>query len=132
MSADYLVCAVPTTILRDIACDPPLPSEQREAIARLKYGCATRTILQFEHRFWHQREKLKAFGTDLPIGAVWEGNEEQPGPHGILSLLAGGSASVETQQLIAQGGVDRIVQQLAWLGAEDMPVLASQGNLMGR
>ncbi|MDQ6734891.1 MAG: FAD-dependent oxidoreductase [Nitrospirota bacterium] len=126
MSADYLVCAVPATMLRDIACDPPLPSEQREAIVRLKYGRATRTLLQFERRFWHQRERLKAFGTDLPIGAVWEGNEEQPGPHGILSLLAGGSASVETQRLIANGGVERVAQQLAWLGVADMPVLASR------
>jgi monoamine oxidase len=126
MTADYLVCAVPATMLRDMACDPPLPPEQREAIVRLKYGKATRTVLQFEHRFWHQREKLKAFGTDLPIGAVWEGNEEQPGPHGILSLLAGGSASVETQRLIANGGVERLTQQLAWLGAGDMPVLASR------
>ena len=126
MSADYLVCAVPATMLRDIPCNPPLPSEQREAIVRLQYGRATRTILQFERRFWHQRGKLKAFGTDLPIGAVWEGNEEQPGPHGILSLLAGGSASVETRQLIANGGVQQLTQQLAWLGASDRPVLASR------
>jgi len=126
MSADYVVCAVPATMLRDIACIPPLPPEQREAIRRLKYGRATRTILQFERRFWLQHAKRKAFGTDLPIGAVWEGNEEQPGPHGILSLLAGGSASVETRQLIANGGVQQLTQQLAWLGAGDMPVLASR------
>ncbi|HKN85242.1 MAG TPA: NAD(P)/FAD-dependent oxidoreductase [Nitrospiraceae bacterium] len=126
MSADYLVCAVPATTLQDIVCDPPLPPGQREAIVRLKYGRATRTILQFERRFWDQHGKLKAFGTDLPIGAVWEGNEEQPGPHGILSLLAGGSASVETRQLITNGGVQQLTRQLAWLGADHMPVLASR------
>ena len=54
MSADYLVCAVPATTLRDIACDPPLPAEQNAAILRLKYGRATRTVLQFERRFWHR------------------------------------------------------------------------------
>ena len=126
LSADYLVCAVPATMLRSIVCDPPLPPEQREAIRRLKYGRATRTILQFECRFWSQHSTLKAFGTNLPIGAVWEGNEEQPGPHGLLSLLAGGSASVETQQLIANGGVQSLTQQLDWLGADDRPVLASR------
>jgi len=126
MRADYVVCAVPATMLQDMACNPPLPPEQREAIRRLKYGRATRTLLQFEHRFWHRHSKLKAFGTDLPIGAVWEGNEEQPGPHGILSLLAGGSASGETRQLIADGGVQSLTQQLAWLGADDRPVLASR------
>ena len=126
MTADYLVCAIPATMLRDIPCDPPLPPEQREAVLRLKYGRATRTVLQFERRFWHQRGRLKAFGTDLPIGAVWDGNEEQPGPYGLLSLLAGGSASVETQHLIAHGGVDRLVRALEWLGADESPVRASR------
>ena len=126
MTADYLVCAIPATMLRDIACDPPLPAEQREAILRLKYGRATRTVLQFERRFWQQRGRLKAYGTDLPIGAVWDGNEEQPGPYGLLSLLAGGSASVETQALLAHGGIDRLVRELEWLGAREMPVRASR------
>ena len=125
LSADYLVCALPATTLRDIVLDPPLPPEQREAIVRLKYGPATRTILQFERRLWHQGVKRKAFGTDLPIGAVWDGNEEQPGPHGILSLLAGGSASGETRQLLANG-VQRLTRQLGWLGVGDLPVLASR------
>jgi monoamine oxidase len=105
MSADYLVCAVPATTLRDIACDPPLLPEQQAAIFRLKYGRATRTVLQFERRFWHRCGRLKAFGTNLPTGAVWDGNEEQSGNQGILSLLAGGSAIVETQQIIAHEGV---------------------------
>jgi monoamine oxidase len=126
MAADYLICAIPATTLRHIACDPPLPPEQHEAIQRLAYGQATRTVLQFERRFWRRPERPNAFGTDLPIGAVWEGNEEQPGQEGILSLLAGGSASLETQKIIADGGVESLTKELAWLGARDMPVLASR------
>ena len=126
MSADYLVCAVPATTLRDIACDPPLPPEQQEAVLRLHYGQATRTILQFERRCWQHSGTLRAYGSDLPIGAVWDGNEEQSGHHGILSLLAGGSASAETQQIIAHEGVEGLVRQLVWLGVHDMPVLASR------
>ena len=83
-------------------------------------------MLQFERRFWHRCGRLKAYGTDLPIGAVWDGNEEQSGNQGILSLLAGGSASVETQQIIAHEGVEGLVRQLEWLGVNDMPVLASR------
>ena len=126
MRADYLVCAVPATTLQDIAWDPPLPPEQQEAVLRLNYGQATRTILQFERRFWQHPGKLKAYGTDLPIGAVWDGNEEQFGDQGILSLLAGGSASIATQQIIAHEGVEGLVRQLEWLGIYDMPVLASR------
>ncbi|MEP6887940.1 MAG: NAD(P)/FAD-dependent oxidoreductase [Nitrospirales bacterium] len=126
MSADYLVCAVPATVLRDIVCDPPLPPEQEQAVLRLNYGPATRTMLQFERRFWRHSGKRRAYGTDLPIGAVWDGNEEQSGNEGILSLLAGGSASVETQQIIAHEGVEGLVRQLEWLGVNQLPVLSSR------
>jgi monoamine oxidase len=126
MRADYLVCALPATTLQDIACDPPLPPEQQEAVVRLKYGRATRTILQFERRFWQHPGALRAYGTDLPIGAVWDGNEDQSGGQGILSLLAGGSASVETRQIVAQEGVDGLVRHLEWLQGHDMRVLASR------
>jgi monoamine oxidase len=122
MNADYLVCAVPATALRNILCDPPLPPDQQEAVVRLRYGQATRTILQFERRLWQHSGKLRAYGTDLPVGAVWDGNEEQSGHQGILSLLAGGSASVETQQIFAHEGVEGLMRQLEWLGIQDTPL----------
>lgn len=126
MIADFLILALPTTILPTIAFDPPLPRLQRDAIARLKYGRATKTLLQFKRRFWRGRRRPRAYATDLPIGAIWEGNEEQPGREGILALLAGGSASVETQKLVAKRGVKGLVRALDWLGAAGIPLLGSQ------
>lgn len=124
MVADYVILAVPATTLRPIIFEPPLPPVQREAIRRLHYGRATKTLLQFKRRFWRRRGRPRAYGTDLPIGAVWEGNEEQPGREGILTLLAGGSASVETKELVAGSGVEGLVRSLEWLGAKGIPVLA--------
>jgi len=124
LHADYLVCALPASTLRDIRIDPPLPSEQREAIDRLKYGSATKTLLQFERAVWRRIGKQRAYGTDLPIGAVWDGNEEQPGPAGILTLLAGGTASAATRALLARHGVDGLVRELEWLGTARTPLLA--------
>lgn len=116
LHADYVVCTLPACTLRDIRIDPPLPSQQREAIARLKYGPATKTSLQFEDATWRRIGKRRAYGTDLPIGAVWDGNEEQEGPAGILTLLAGGSASAATRELLSRRGVEGIVRELDWLG----------------
>jgi monoamine oxidase len=113
--ADFLVVALPATTLRDVVFDQPLPEVQRHAIGQLSYGCATRVLLQFERRFWNKSGRPNAFGSDQPHGAVWDGNEQQSGRAGILSLLAGGRASREINALMADGP-DALVSRLDWLG----------------
>ncbi len=119
IAADYLVMALPASTLREVAFRPALPEDQQRAIATLKYGRATRMILQFERAYWRKAgantRRPRAFGTDLPTGAVWDGAEDQRGP-GVLSLLAGGRASSELQQIIANGGEAAVLEHLAWLG----------------
>ncbi|HJU03897.1 MAG TPA: NAD(P)/FAD-dependent oxidoreductase [Nitrospiraceae bacterium] len=126
LTAEYVIFAVPASTLRAVHFSPALPPLQHEAIARLKYGPATRTLLQFNHRFWKRRGCPKAFGTALPLGAIWDGNEEQRGRAGILSLLAGGAASTETQMLIAKHGAEGLARSLDWLGARGVPLIASR------
>ena len=125
VTRDYLVCALPATMLRRIPVTPALPAPQHEAIARLKYGRATKTLLQFSRRFWRAPGRPRAFGSALPIGAAWEGNEEQRGTAGILSLLAGGGASVATQAIVAKGGIAELTASLDWLGAGRASLLRS-------
>ena len=79
IAADYFVCALPACTARDVFFDPALPEPQHDAIAHLRYGCATRLLLQFDRRFWKKPGRPIAFGSDLPTGAVWDGNEQQRG-----------------------------------------------------
>ena len=46
---------------------------------------------------------------------MWDGNEEQRGKHGILTLMAGGRASMETREMLAAGGATRLIDQMSWL-----------------
>ena len=117
MTCDYVVLTLPASVLRRVPITPALPAQQHDAIARLKYGRATKTLLQFSSRFWRAVGRPRAFGSDLPFGAVWDGNEEQRGRAGILSLLAGGSASDATQALVAKDGMRALASQLDWLGS---------------
>lgn len=126
LSCDYLVMALPATLVRRIPMTPSLSARQHDAFAGLKYGAATRTLLQFSTRFWRAVGRPRAFGSALPFGALWDGNEEQRGREGILSLLAGGSASEATQQIVAKDGPRGIVRALEWLGAKSPDLLASQ------
>ena len=123
LDTDFVVSAMPASTLRDVVFFPALPEAQHEAIASLRYGCATRLLLQFETRFWRKIGRATAFGSDLPTGAVWDGNEQQRG-RGILSFLAGGRASAEIRDLL-RSGEDAVLKEIAWLG-EPSRLLASR------
>jgi monoamine oxidase len=126
LTADYVVLALPATTMRDVEVEPSLPERQREAVATLPYGAATRVLAQFDRRFWRAPGRARAFGTDLPIGAVWEGNEEQSGRAGILSFLAGGRASAQIQALLATEGARALAPRLEWMNPDRARLLASQ------
>jgi monoamine oxidase len=124
LHSDYLIFAMPATLLRRIPMTPALPAQQHEAIARLKYGRGTKTLMQFPRRFWRANGRPRAFGSPLPFGAVWEANEEQRGRAGILAVLAGGSASDQTAGILAKEGIAGIARALDWLGSKDEPIVA--------
>jgi monoamine oxidase len=125
IAGDFFICALPASTSREVRFDPPLPEPQHDAMAHLRYGCATRLLLQFERRFWRRRGRPNAFGSDLPVGAVWEGNEEQRGRRGILSFLAGGRASAEMQDILVREGERGVIARIGWLGAPSR-LLAAQ------
>ena len=124
LQVDYLVFALPATLLRRVPITPALPAQQHEAISSLAYGRGTKTLLQFSHRFWRSAGAPRAFGSPLPIGAGWEGNEDQRGKAGIFSLLAGGSASDATAAMFERDGIQGIVGALDWLGSSKAQLLA--------
>lgn len=124
ITADYLVFALPATLVRRIPINPALPAPQHEAIAALRYGRATKTLVQFSHRFWRAPGRPRGFGSPLPIGAFWEGNEEQRGRMGILACLAGGSASDATRDITSRDGIRALVAELDWLGAAKADTVA--------
>jgi monoamine oxidase len=126
LTCDYLVFAVPATVLRRIPISPALPQHQHDAFARLKYGRATKTLLQFSRRFWRVPGRPRAFGSSLPFGAVWDANEEQRGRAGILNLMSGGSASESVREAFAREGPDALVRSLEWLGARRAELVASR------
>jgi monoamine oxidase len=124
IEADAIVVTLPASTVREVVFEPGLPDAQQDAIRALRYGAATRLLLQFDRRFWRRIGRPSAFGTDGPLGAVWDGSEQQRGPRAILSLLAGGDASRELQALLGRGA-EAIVPRLRWLG-RPATLLASQ------
>jgi monoamine oxidase len=126
LPCDYLIFALPATQLRRIPITPALPAPQHEAISTVRYGRATKSLLQFSQRFWRMPGRPTAFGTPLPIGAVWDGTEDQRGRAGMLALLAGGSASDATRDIVDRDGVGALAHSLDWLGSNRATLIASR------
>ncbi len=115
IAADYVVLALPITLLRELVFNPPLPEGQDHAFHTLGVGPATKAVLRYASPWWRKPGLPRAFGTNLPIGAVWDVAEDQRGA-ALLTLLAGGRASAQLRQrLLSASGHRSIARQLAWL-----------------
>ncbi|MCC7124151.1 MAG: FAD-dependent oxidoreductase [Acidobacteria bacterium] len=124
IAADYALVTLPAPLIAECEWTPALPDFQHEAFTSLRYGAATKATLRFARPWWRRRGRPRAFGTNLPIGAVWDGGE---GQRGIAQLvfLAGGSASAALQTLLNGEGPDAVTAQLSWLGSPEPATLAA-------
>jgi monoamine oxidase len=122
--ADYCIVAIPPPLIGELGITPSLPPQQNEAIRTLKMGAATRLLLQFSRPFWRRRALASLYGSNQPIGAVWDGNEQQRGRAAILTCLAGGDASGQLQQALDREGPVGVASSLRWLGPPSRLVVA--------
>jgi monoamine oxidase len=126
VQGDYAIVTAPAPIAAEIHFVPALPDTQQSALARLQYGRATKTLLQFDRACWRRGKRPRAIATDLDIGAVWDGNEEQTGPHGMLVLLAAASASSAMKSVLSSGDIKPLLSCLKFFGIGRARLLASR------
>ncbi|HUE97264.1 MAG TPA: FAD-dependent oxidoreductase, partial [Longimicrobiaceae bacterium] len=84
MTGDYLICAVPFPVQKNIEVSPPFSVEKQRAIEELPYHSLSKIFLQSRTRFWAE-DGLDGFATtDLPVGSIWNMSYGRPGGRGIL------------------------------------------------
>ena len=112
LSADYLVCAVPFSVLRHIEISPRFSTEKQKAVEQLLYTSVARIYLQTRKRFWVDEGLSGGATTDLSNMMVFDGASNQPGTRGILeSYLAGPQA----RQVTAMKEAERVSSTLGWV-----------------
>ena len=87
LTGDYLVCAVPFTVQKNIEVSPAFSVEKQRAIEQLPYLSASKIFLQSRKRFWVGEGQSGFATTDLPISQVWDVTYRQPGTRGILQAF---------------------------------------------
>lgn len=110
VEADAVVVALPASTLSGVTITPALPDPQQRAIRTLRYGSATKLLVQMPRDPF--RGPARAFATNTALGAFWQG------PGKVLTFLGGGSTS-RTLRARADEGADAVVADLCWL--HDMP-----------
>jgi len=104
-TGDYLICAVPFTVQKNIEVSPAFSVEKQRAIEQLPYLSASKIFLQTKKRFW-VGEGLSGFATtDLPIGQVWDTTYRQAGARGILQAFP---VSLHSRRVTAMSEKERI------------------------
>jgi len=89
--AEYAICSLPFSALRNVEVAPQLTEGKRRAIAELPYAAATNVYLQSRTRFWEEQGLPSLATTDLPITLVLDMSFHQVGSRGILTSLSAGS-----------------------------------------
>jgi monoamine oxidase len=86
-TADYAVCAIPFSILRDIEVAPAWSREKQKAIRELNYNPSTKILFQTRTRFWERTDGIVGgtTSTDLPIRRICYPSHSDPSePRGAL------------------------------------------------
>jgi monoamine oxidase len=90
ISADYMVCTIPFSILKEVEVSPPFSPEKQRAIKELPYTSVARVYLQSRREFWIDEGLGISAYTDLPVMAIVNSTLTQPGARGILDSYTAG------------------------------------------
>jgi len=90
LEGDYVVCAIPFSVLRDLQIAFPCSEGKRKAIDTLHHTPCLKVFLQTRTRFWGEEHTDGFAQTDLPISELWNATGLQKGTRGILTAYMTG------------------------------------------
>ena len=87
--ADFVVLAMPFTLLREVDIKFQLPAWKRNAIDNLGYGTNAKLLVGFNQRVWNTQGYRGNCFTDESFQLGWDNSELQPGTKGGYTLYSG-------------------------------------------
>jgi monoamine oxidase len=91
IAGDYIVCAIPFSVLRKINITPSFSEGKKKAIEDMRYTSVTRVFLQSKRKFWQDRGLSGYITTDSPVQFVGDATLLQTGNRGILESYTAGA-----------------------------------------
>lgn len=111
VTGDYLIVALPYSVLRHIETIPAWSPAKQRAIRQVHYDNAAKIIFQFRRRFWEDEGiRYGSSVTDLPIRTVVYAEPDSDSPRGLLT--ASYTWGQDAQRWALLGEQERISQAL--------------------
>lgn len=101
--ADFVVCALPYTVLRAIRVSPAFPADKQELIDRSRSVSATRVFLQLRDRSWLP-PGWSGFGVTSDKWEIWHSPFPST-PRSLLTVYAQGEASTALAALAPEARI---------------------------
>jgi len=109
---EYLICAVPFSVQKNIEVVPAFSIEKQWAIEQLPYLSASKIFLQSKKRFWAVAGQSGFATTDLPVSQVWDVTYKQPGTRGILQAFPISLHSRRITDMTEQERIKLVLEQV--------------------
>ncbi|TAH02811.1 MAG: FAD-dependent oxidoreductase [Sphingobacteriales bacterium] len=91
ITADYVILAIPFSILRNIPLRVKMPAEKLNCINNLGYGNSSKFIMGFNGKPWRKANKDGQTYTNLSFGCTWDSSRMQSATAGSLTVFGGGN-----------------------------------------
>jgi monoamine oxidase len=112
--ADYVVIAIPFTLLREVELQVALPPVKLKAIRELGYGMCAKVMAGVDARPWRDHGFAGNIFSDEPFQLAWENSRLQPaaGPRGGITFYSGGAAALRAVSGSAEDQAQRFLRGL--------------------
>jgi monoamine oxidase len=88
--ADYVVLAIPFTILRKLKLNIDIPPEKQKCIDEIGYGNSSKFIMGMNSKPWRLAGKQGYTFSDISFGCGWDSSQSQSSDKGSFTVFGGG------------------------------------------
>jgi monoamine oxidase len=99
VDADYVIIAIPLTVLREVDIQVNLPNNFRRLIKEVNLGSNEKLLAGFNQKVWRRENGfVQDIWTDLDFPSAWDGTQRQPEREdGELTFFLGGDEARKSQ-----------------------------------
>lgn len=124
VEADYVVLAIPFSLLRQVDVQVPLPEGLRRFIREVGYGTNAKVMVGFDSRPWREAGYGGEVFTDQDFQLSWDNSVLQDGTAGGITFYSGGKNGIR----VNQGSVEAVSGRFVDSFEEAFPGVGTHRN----